>query len=83
MEVLRARFSERKSHYLLARHADEGQIRAYLHSEGAVEHENFENNGDITLNLVLSTTLLEKLYRKFELTGKRVRIKTNTLAGVA
>jgi GTP-binding protein HflX len=83
MEVLRARFSERKSHYLLALHADEGQIRAYLHSEGAVEHENFENNGDITLNLVLSTTLLEKLYRKFELTGKRVRIKTNTLAGVA
>jgi GTP-binding protein HflX len=83
IEVLEARFIEQKSHYQLALGADEGQIRAYLHSEGAIENESFDNNGDIHLNLLLSTARLEKLYRKFQLTDKRVLIQANTLAGVA
>ena len=83
IEVLQARYIEQKLHYQLALGADEGQIRAYLHSEGAIENESFDNNGDIHLNLFLSATLLEKLYRKFQLTDKRVLIQANTLAGVA
>jgi len=83
LEVLRVRFSEQKSRYRLALHADEGQIRAYLHSEGAIDNEKFENNGDITLNLILSAALLDKLYRKFKLTSSRIQIQTDTLAGAA
>jgi len=82
-EVLQARFSDQKFHYQLALRADEGRILAYLHAEGAIEDENYENNGDISLNLVLSAALLEKLYQKFQLSDKRVQIQTNRLAGVA
>ena len=83
IEVLQARYIEQKLHYQLTLGADEGQIRAYLHSEGAIENESFDNNGDIHLNLLLSAALLEKLYRKFKLTDKRVLIQANRLAGVA
>jgi len=83
IEVLQARYIEQKLHYQLDLGADEGQIRAYLHSEGAIENESFDNNGDIHLNLLLSAARLEKLYRKFQLTDKRVLIQANTLAGVA
>jgi len=82
-EVLQTRFSDQKLHYQLALRADEGRILAYLHAEGAIEDENYENNGDINLNLVLSAALLEKLYQKFQLSDKRVQIQTNRLAGVA
>ena len=82
-EVLQTRFSEQKLRYQLALRPDEGRILAYLHAQGAIEHENYENNGDISLNLVLSATLLEKLYQKFQLSDTRVQIQTNRLAGVA
>jgi len=82
-EVLQTRFSDQKFHYQLTLRPDEGRILAYLHAEGAIEDENYENNGDINLNLVLSATLLEKLYQKFQLSDKRVQIQTNRLAGVA
>ena len=83
LEVLRARFIDLKSHYRLDLRADEGQIRAFLYSEGAIETEKFENNGDICLNLILSASLLEKLYRKFPLTSTRVLFQTEALAGAA
>jgi GTP-binding protein HflX len=83
LEVLQKRFSDQKSHYRLALHADEGHIRAFLYSEGAIEDEFFENNGDISLNLILSASLLEKLHRKFQLTSTRVKVQTDTLAGAA
>ncbi len=54
-----------------------------MHAEGAIEDEIYQNNGDISLNLVLSAALLEKLYQKFQLSDKRVQIQTNRLAGVA
>lgn len=82
-EVLQTRFSDQKLHYQLALRADEGRILAYLHAEGAIEDEIYQNNGDINLNLVLSAALLEKLYQKFQLSDKRVQIQTNRLAGVA
>jgi GTP-binding protein HflX len=83
MNVLQQRFSDHKRHYQLALHADEGQIRAFLYSEGAIENEKFENNGDITLNITLSAALLEKLFQKYQLTSTRVQIQTDALAGAA
>jgi len=83
LEVLRLRFSEQKSRYQLALRADEGQIRAFLYSEGAIDNEKFDNNGDITLNLILSSALLDKLYQKFQLTSTRVQFQTDALAGAA
>jgi GTP-binding protein HflX len=83
LNVLQQRFSDLKRHYQLALHADEGQIRAFLYSEGAIENEKFENNGDITLNITLSATLLEKLQQKFQLTSTRIQIQTDALAGAA
>jgi GTP-binding protein HflX len=82
-EVLQTRFSDQKLHYHLALRPDEGRILAYLHAEGAIEDEIYQNNGDISLNLVLSAALLDKLYQKFQLSDKRVQIQTNRLAGVA
>jgi len=82
-EVLQTRFSDQKFRYQLTLHPDEGRILAYLHAEGAIEQEIYENNGDINLNLVLSAALLEKLYQKFQLSDARVQIQTNRLAGVA
>jgi len=82
-EVLQTQFSDQKLHYQMVLRADEGRILAYLHAEGAIEDENYENNGDISLNLVLSAALLEKLYQKFQLSDKRVHIQANRLAGVA
>jgi len=83
LEVLQGWFSNQKSRYRLDLHADEGQIRAFLYSEGAIEEEIFQNNGDISLNLILSASLLEKLYRKFQLTSMRVQFQTDVLAGAA
>jgi len=71
-EVLQTRFSDQKLHYQLVLRADEGRILAYLHAEGAIDDEIYQNNGDISLNLVLSAALLEKLYQKFQLSDKRV-----------
>ncbi|GBF28536.1 GTPase HflX [bacterium MnTg03] len=82
-EVLQTRFSDQKLHYQLALRADEGRILAYLHAAGAIEDEIYQNNGDISLNLVLSAALLDKLYQKFQLSDKRVQIQANRLAGVA
>ncbi len=83
LKVLQARFSDRKSHYRLELRADEGQIRAFLYSEGAIEAEEFQNNGDISLNLILSASLLDRLYRKFKITSTRVQFQTDVLAGAA
>lgn len=83
LEILLERFSDQKMHCSLTLGTNEGHIRAFLYSEGAIEHEKFENNGDIALNLILSTALLERLYRKFELISTRIQFQTDTLAGAA
>ncbi len=83
LEVLQHRFSDKKMRCSLALRASEGQVRAFLYTEGAVDSENFENNGDITLNLNLSPALLKKLHRKFQLDNDRIVMLTSTLAGAA
>ena len=83
LSVLRSRFDEEKVSCQLNLQPDEGRIRAFLFNEGAIDNENYENNGDITLNLTLSPALLKRLYRKFQLSSDRFIMRTDTLAGAA
>ena len=83
LEVLHPRFSEDKIRCDLTLQANEGQIRAFLYAEGAIVSENFENNGNIALNLSLSPSLLRKIQRKFELADDRIVKLADTLAGAA
>jgi len=83
LSVLKGRFNEDKINCQLALQPDEGRIRAFLFDEGAIDDENYENNGEITLKLSLSPALLNRLYRKFQLSQDRFIIHTDTLAGAA
>lgn len=83
LSVLKERFSEEKIHCQLALQADEGNIRAFLFEEGAIDDEKYEANGDFTLNLTISPPILKRLYRKFELSQDRFVMSPDTLAGVA
>ena len=83
IETLRKRFCEQTACYRLQLRADEGQIRAYLFESGAIEAENFENNGDIRLKIRLSPALLKRLQRKFEISPERFEMLADTLAGAA
>ncbi len=83
LSVLSDRFSVVTLRCQLSLRPSEGQIRAYLFEEGAIEDEKYESNGDITLNLSISPALLKRLYRKFLITQDRVTIQTDTLAGAA
>ena len=77
------RFGEQSSLYRLRLQASEGQIRAYLFEAGAIESENFENNGDISLKLRLTPALLTRLRRKYAIPQDRLQILADTLAGAA
>ncbi|UCH40774.1 MAG: GTPase HflX, partial [Gammaproteobacteria bacterium] len=83
IETLGKRFCEQTACYRLQLRADEGQIRAYLFESGAIEAENFENNGDIRLKIRLSPALLKRLQRKFEISPERFEMLADTLAGAA
>ena len=83
MTVLNQRFTESSLRCRLSLRPHEGRIRAYLFEEGAIETENYENNGDITLDLLISPSLLKRLNRKFVLPQDRVTMLTDTLAGAA
>ena len=83
ISVLSNRFSVATSRYCLSIRPDEGQIWAYLFEEGAIEDEKYESNGDITLNLLISPTLLKRLHRKFLLPPDRITMLSDTLAGAA
>ncbi len=83
ISVLSNRFSAETMHCELSLRPDEGQIRAYLFEEGAIQEEKYESNGDITLNLSITPALLKRLYRKFLIAQDRVIIHTDTLAGAA
>ena len=82
-DVLRQQFCEQSSLYTLVLKAGEGQIRAYLFENGCIEAENFQNNGDIHLNLRLTPSLLKRLGRKFGIAVDRFVPVTDTLAGAA
>ncbi|MEE8364582.1 MAG: ribosome rescue GTPase HflX [Gammaproteobacteria bacterium] len=82
-EVLRTRFSEQKQYCSLMLKADEGQIRAFLFNQGAIDSETYQSNGDIDLKLRISPSLLGQLYRRFQLSSERLIIRADSLAGVA
>jgi len=82
-DVLRQRFCEQSSLYTLVLQAGEGQIRAYLFENGAIEAENYQNSGDIHLKLRLTPALLERLIRRFDIAAERVVINADALAGAA
>ncbi len=83
LSVLNSRFSESSLRCQLSLRAHEGRIRAYLFEEGAIQGESYENDGDITLDLLISPSLLKRLSRKFTLPQDRVTMLTDTLAGAA
>ena len=82
-EVLRGRFCDKTAIYNLQLHSNEGNIRAFLFESGAIDSENFDNNGDIDLKLRLTPALLKGLQRRFEISSDRFEIVDDTLAGAA
>ncbi|MEM7563153.1 MAG: ribosome rescue GTPase HflX [Pseudomonadota bacterium] len=83
LEVLQKRFCEQTAIYQVVLKASEGNIRAYLFDAGAIESENYQNNGDIHLKTRLSTALLKRLCRRFDMPPERFETQTDTLAGAA
>ena len=83
LEVLRKRFCEQAASYRLVLNASEGQIRAYLFEAGAIESENYENNGDIHLKLSITPALFNRLESRFDISSDRFEILADALAGAA
>ena len=83
LDALRGRYCEPSSQYRLRLSAAEGQIRAFLFETGAIEAEEFENNGDMSLKLRLTPALLAHLQRKFEISAERLEMQADSLAGAA
>ena len=83
LDTLQRRFCEQTSLYRLVLRADEGQIRAFLFENGAIESENYLDNGDIHLKLRLSPALLKRLIRRFDIPAERFAILADALAGAA
>jgi len=83
LEVLRKRFCEQAASYRLVLNASEGQIRAYLFEAGAIESENYENNGDIHLKLSITPALFNRLESRFDISSDRLEILADALAGAA
>jgi GTP-binding protein HflX len=82
-EVLRQRFCEQAAIYNLVLQANEGQIRAYLFENGAIESEKYQNNGDIHLKLRLTPSFLKRLASRFDMPADRFEILADALAGAA
>jgi GTP-binding protein HflX len=83
LDALRERFCEQSALFHLTLSAAEGQLRAYLFETGAIEAEDFRNNGDISLKLRLTPALLQQLQRKFEISTERFEMQSDSLAGAA
>ncbi|MFT5977046.1 MAG: GTP-binding protein HflX [Gammaproteobacteria bacterium] len=83
LDVLKDRFFSETASYALSLVANEGQIRALLYEQGAIEEEVYEDNGDIALKLRLSPTLLKRLTRKYGVSEERFTKRLDSLAGVA
>jgi hypothetical protein len=54
-----------------------------LFESGAIDSENFENNGNINLKLRLTPALLKRLQRKFGISPERFEMLADKLAGAA
>ena len=82
IDVLKDRFFSETRRYELSLVASEGQIRALLFEQGAIESEVYEDNGDIALKLRLSPTLLKRLTRKYGVAEERFTKRLEILAGI-
>ena len=82
IDVLKDRFFSETKRYELSLVASEGQIRALLFEQGAIESEVYEDNGDIALKLRLSPTLLKRLTRKYGVAEERFTKRLEILAGI-
>jgi GTP-binding protein HflX len=82
IDVLKDRFFSETARYELSLAVSEGQIRALLYEQGAIESEVYEDNGDIALKLRLSPTLLKRLTRKYGVAEERFTKRLETLAGI-
>ena len=83
IEVLRGQFCEPLIACRLVLRASEGQIRAFLFNAGAIESENYANNGHIHLKLGLSATVRNELAQRFDLVIERLEVLSDRLAGAA
>ncbi len=80
---LEARFADQAVACDLVLGADEGQIRAFLFEEGAIETEKFGSNGEFYLKLRLTPAILRRMERRFDLSRERLEVLADTLAGAA
>ena len=83
LDVLSELFCEKTELYRLVLKAGEGQIRAFLFENGALESEIFDDNGDIHLKLSLTPSLHKGLARRFDICPDRLEIVSDALAGAA
>lgn len=83
MQALSELFCEKPEAYRLVLKAAEGQIRAFLFENGALESEKYDDNGDIHLKLILTPALYKALARRFDIYPDRLEIVTDELAGAA
>ncbi|MFT5505342.1 MAG: GTP-binding protein HflX [Gammaproteobacteria bacterium] len=80
---LQARFDSENTCCQLTLNPSEGEIRAFLHEYNVIRQEQFESNGDITLQIEMSPRLQQRLHHQFKLSDDRLVIATDSLAGAA
>ncbi len=81
--VLQARFCAEELGCELTLQPREGDIRAFLFEQGAIEAEEFAENGEIHLKLRLSPALLKRLIRRYDVARDRFEMLADPLAGAA
>jgi GTPase len=80
---LAARFDSEKTCCQLTLKPSEGEIRAFLHEHDVIRQEQFESNGDISLQIDVSPRLQQRLHQQFNLSVDRLIITADSLAGAA
>ncbi len=83
IRTLADRFAEKRIECELLLDADQGQIRAVLFEEGAIVAEEYQDNGQVRLQLKISEALQKRLCRRFQIESERFQIASESLAGAA
>ena len=82
-EALAIRFVPEKLECDLRLQPSEGDVRAYLHAQAAIEIEDFESNGDMVLKLNLTSGVRKHLMQHFKIESDRFQFAVDSLAGAA
>jgi len=82
-QTIADRFADKLNFYTVILNPQEGNIRARLHQLGAIEQEQYAEDGSINLQVKLSTADIKKLCRKQNLDIERFENSPDTLAGAA